>query len=237
MNVKIFQLLTLMCLASPVAAQRNIYQQYLYWIRYQIQLDFNSKLYWTNEVDNRRFINPDVQNQLIFHSRLHYKPGAWDVAGGVTLSHAYAARPETGYKNVITELRPVAELTHESKWQRSLLQNRVRIDNRFFETDEQESILYTSRYIARFRYRFQARIPLTKPEGPQINLRLAEEIMFNSAENFFDQNRIYATVDFGMSQKVSIETGYIYIYQQRFDTSDFFARHVFRFSILHRLAV
>src|SRR5688572_27682250 len=94
-------------ISTCALAQRHVYVQSLYWIRYQAQLNFSQKLYMTNEIDNRRFFNPDVQNQLIFHSRLHFKKARWDFAGGLTLSNAYAQRPENGYKNVTSEIRPV----------------------------------------------------------------------------------------------------------------------------------
>ncbi|MDH4297706.1 MAG: hypothetical protein OEV74_15615, partial [Cyclobacteriaceae bacterium] len=56
-------------------SQRTVTPQYLYWIHYQNQLVLSPKYYWVNEIENRRFFNPDVENQLIAHSHFHYKPG------------------------------------------------------------------------------------------------------------------------------------------------------------------
>jgi hypothetical protein len=207
------------------------------WIRYQNQLNFTPRIFWNNEIDNRRFINPDVQTQLIFHSRLHYKTGRWDYAGGLTLSWAYASRPENPVQHPVTEVRPVVEASYEIPFKKWFLQHRIRLDHRFIEEDKMETVFDDANYIMRFRYRLQARIPLhIDSKGiPLISLRLADEVMFNHRENIFDQNRIYATGEFVFNKKWSIEAGYIHIYQQRYTTDDFLQRHVLRISVLHKL--
>jgi hypothetical protein len=128
------------------------------------------------------------------------------------------------------------EATHEAGQKKITLQNRLRIDNRFFEVNENESIWSESRYVTRLRYRVQIRLLLNEHKGKNpINLRVANEIMVNTKENVFDQFRLYVTGDFYVNRNFSLETGYIYIYQQRFASQDVFSRHVFRFSVLHRI--
>lgn len=228
----------LLLTGSSFAYGQNTFSQTLYWLRYQNQLFFNKDFYWTNEADNRRFIGPDVQSQLILHSRLHKREGAWDFAAGATASFAYAQRPEIGYQHSVTELRPVGEVSHEVKLKRLSLLNRVRIDNRFFEVDESTSIIEESRYVLRIRHRLQARMDLLNGDGKLIgNIRLAEELMVNSRQNLFDQFRLYATTDWIISKNLSVETGYIYVYQQRFAAQEFFERHVLRFSLLHKISL
>ncbi len=192
---------------------------------------------WNNEIDNRRFFDPDVENQLIIHSRLHYKWGKWDAAGGMTFSWIFAQRPEQGYDHTTAEVRPVVEISHEQAMGRVFFQNRVRIDNRFVQENPEESVWEESLFVVRFRYRAQVRIPLKKnaQEISIATLRVADEIMFNSKENTFDQNRINVTFDFYINKHLTFEPGYVYIYQQRFGTEDFFSRHVIRFSFLHKI--
>jgi hypothetical protein len=182
-------------------------------------------------------MNPDVQNQLIVHSRLHYKISRWDFATGLTYSIAYAAIPEVGYKYPMGELRPVVEASYEIPVGKSFVAQRIRVDNRIFQEIPEVSLFEESFYVMRLRYRIQARIPLKSNESnvPTISLRLADEIMVNTKENFYDQNRIYATGEFYLNPKFSLEAGYIYIHQQRYGLEEFFSRHVLRFSILHRV--
>ena len=237
MRHKFILCVVLVTIQSTAIAQRQIHHQSLYWLRYQIQIQFSPSVYWTNEADNRRFFGPDVENQLIFHSRLHYLKGPWDFGGGLTLSYAFAQIPENGYQHVTTEIRPVAEGTHDLKFNNISFQNRLRIDNRFFEVSEGESIFENSRYVLRLRYRIQAKAPIKRADGRiVVTLRIADEVMVNTAENFFDQNRIYVTGDIYVNKNFSVEMGYIYIYQQRFGTAaEYFSRNVLRLSLLHKI--
>jgi len=218
------------------AHAQESFDQYLYWLRYQNQLIFNSNWYLNTDFDNRRFFDPDVENQFIIHTRIHYKKGPWDFGGGLTFSWAYAARPENGYKNPVMEFRPVVEANHEIPFKKFSIHNRLRIDNRFFEIPG-ESLLDSSYYVMRFRYRLMFRMPLKFNEDkvPVITFRVADEIMLNTKENTFDQNRVNITSEFYVTRNFTLELGYIYIYQQRYGTDDFFNRNVLRFSVIHRV--
>jgi hypothetical protein len=229
--------LLLIGIAFTAQSQRIVHQQSLYWIRYQNQLAFSPSLYLNAEFDNRRFFNPDVQNQFITHFRLHYKKKNWDFASGVTLSWAYAQMPELGYDQAVNELRGVNEVTHEFSWGKFSLQNRLRLDHRVFQEDIDKSVFEESYYVLRFRYRPLLKIPLyvNEQDISVINLRVSDEIMFNHTKNTFDQNRIYVNTDFYLSKKLSLDLGYIYIYQQRFGRNEFFERHVVRFTVLHKI--
>jgi hypothetical protein len=238
MRRKIISSALVLFFTSYVTAQTSprTYHQALYWIRYQNQLVFSPQLSWNNEVDNRRFFNIDVQNQFITHSRLHYKTGAWEFGGGLTASWIFTQIPENGIKNTILELRPVAEASHEFKIRKIFIQNRFRIDNRYFDIDENTTIWERSRYVMRLRYRTQVKIPLKTIENiPRVILKLAEEIMINTRLNVFDQNRLYMSSEFYINKNFSLETGYIYLYQQRTSTQDFYSRNVFRISFLHKI--
>ncbi|HZB14858.1 MAG TPA: DUF2490 domain-containing protein [Chryseolinea sp.] len=238
--MKKFSLIIFMlCAALTSQAQREVTEQSLYWIRYQNQLLFSPKLYWTNEIDNRRFFSPDVQNQLIIHSRLHYKINRWDFAGGLTFSWIFAQQPELGYDHAVSEFRPVTEVSYELPIGNVFFQSRVRLDHRFFQEDPDKSVFEESSYVLRFRYRAQVRIPLKKDDenNSRITLRIADEIMLNHTSNTFDQNRIYVSVDFYLTKNISLEPQYIYIFQRRFGTDAYFERNVIRFSILHKIGL
>ena len=211
--------------------------QSLYWLRYQNQLIISPSFYWNNEFDNRRFFGPDVESQFIIHSRLHYKTRKWDFATGITSSWAYASFPEVGFEHSLHELRPVVEASFEHPFKKFFLQGRFRNDYRFFQPDTETSVLEKSDFVMRFRFRLQARIPLVvnEEDTPIVSVRLADEIMFNHEENKYDQNRIYVTGEYFINRRLSLETGYLYIHQQRFGRDEFFERHILRFSILHKV--
>ena len=200
-------------------------------------MNFTPKITWNNEIDNRRFLDPDIETQFIFHSRLHYRTGRWDYATGISLSWAYASQAENSVRHAVMEARPVIEASYEIPMRKLFLSQRLRIDNRFIEEDKFNNIFDGSDYIMRLRYRVQTRVPLKRDENgiPLITLRIANEIMVNHRENFFDQNRIYMTSEFIINRHWAFEAGYIYIYQQRFGKDEFFERHVLRLSLTHKL--
>lgn len=215
---------------------QTTHPQHVWWFRYLAQFRFNEKISWINEADNRRFLSPDAQLQFIFHSRVLYKHKEWNFASGLTLSWAYARFPTDPVEHATFEFRPVVEASHERSFRNISIQNRLRIDNRFFEADKKESIFDGYSYVARARYRLQFRFDMVqKKDGtPSVAVRIADEVMVNHRQNIFDQNRVYASVEIIPGRALSFEPGYIFIYQQRFGTEEFFMRHVWRLSLLHR---
>ena len=155
------------------------------------------------------------------------------------MSWIFAQKPELGYDHAVNEIRGVAEASYELPLGKMFFQNRIRLDNRFFQEDADKSVFEESFYVLRFRYRAQLRIPLkiNEENNPMITLRIGDEIMFNHTSNTFDQNRIYVSAEFYLTKKLSLEPGYIYIFQQRFGTEEFFERHVARLSLFHRIAL
>jgi hypothetical protein len=237
LHVKPFWWLTLLLtIAFPDCQGQTGEGQFVHWLRYQAQISLSEKIYWNNDIDNRRFIDPDVQSQLIIHSRLHYRKSSWDYGGGLTLSWAFSPDKNAEVKHATMELRPVLEVTHESRLRSMSVNNRLRLDNRFFEKDKFDGITGSYSYVARFRYRIQARIQVATNKAGAVVVKLADEIMVNHKENFFDQNRVYATTEIPLTKQLTVEAGYIYIYQQRFATDSFVQRHVLRFSILHKFS-
>jgi hypothetical protein len=234
--LKKFHLLLVFWAGPLFCCAQTTHQQAVYWLRYQNQLVFSPSFWWNNEFDNRRFFNPDVQNQFIIHSRLHYKVKKWDFATGITSSWAYAAIPQAGFEQPVHELRPVLEASFEQPVRKLHLQGRLRTDYRFFQEDPDESVFSKSLFVMRYRFRAQARIPLIfDEETTKLSVRIADEIMFNDRENTYDQNRVYATFEYFVQKRLSLEAGWLYIHQQRFGREEFFERHVIRFSILHKI--
>lgn len=156
---------------------------------------------------------------------------------GLTLSWIYAQKPENGFNHSTAEIRPFAEVTFDQPLGKISFQNRLRIDNRFIEENQEHSVLEESFFVLRVRYRAQVKIPLkTNSENiTTISMRTAYEIMLNDKKNTFDQSRIYLTGEFYLTKKISLEAGYLYIYQQRFGLDEYFMRNVVRVSVLHRI--
>jgi hypothetical protein len=59
----------------------------------------------------------------------------------------------------------------------------------------------------------------------------------NVVYNTLDQNRIYASLQYGISSSVAVELGYLNSFQQRASGVDYYDRNIIRFSIYHKLKI
>jgi hypothetical protein len=56
-------------------------------------------------------------------------------------------------------------------------------------------------------------------------------------QNTFDQNRVYAAVQVGVSPVVALELGYLNSFQERASGVDYFNRDIIRFSFIHKMKI
>lgn len=234
--------LHLLLLGLELQAQKNVTNQSLYWMRYYNQLTLNKKMVWHNEFDDRRFFENNRQQQFIYHSRLQYKfaPNA-DVAFGFTYSLQSPQDPKSKSDLVVSELRPVQEINYMIPVNdRFSIQQRLRIDERFIHKSAGSNLVDGYNFNFRFRYRLQANYKVSKAEAklPTI-IKAANELMINAGKkiiyNQFDQNRLYVGVEQGLTKKISLELGYMYLYQQRSSGFQFYDRDILRLTIYHKI--
>jgi hypothetical protein len=55
--------------------------------------------------------------------------------------------------------------------------------------------------------------------------------------NVFDQNRAYVALNFEPVKYVSLEAGYMNLFQERSTGKDFYSRHIFRFSVFTKIVL
>jgi len=236
--VKKHLVLGMLLLSSiSLCAQSQILHQNLYWIRYHNQFYFSKRLHWSNEFDNRRFFHPDLENQFIIHTHLRYKVKNTELAAGSSFSWQYTQDPE---KDAVTvpELRPFQEVayTHQlnTRWS---LQHNLRIDERFIRNHTTTELLAGYDFLFRFRYRIQ--VSYVVKENPakntSITIRASESIFLNDRYNTFDQNRLYVGSIFQLNRKISLEGGYLYVYQHRLNNNVYLSRPTVRFTLYHKI--
>jgi hypothetical protein len=158
------------------------------------------------------------------------------MGAGMTFSWVYSQFPDRDYEHAVSEVRPFVEVAHELPLRKAFIQNKLRVDNRFFEVGDDAGVFEDFYYVTRIRYRLQFRFVLKrKEETPVIGMRLADEIMFHTKQNHFDQNRVHASVDFLIMKSLSLEAGYVFLFQQRTGREEYFSRQVIRFTAIHRM--
>lgn len=92
------------------------------------------------------------------------------------------------------EFRPYEESMITNKYKFVKIQQRFRLEERFFKVVDAGIIQPGSSFNFRFRYRLMFNIPMINDSGLKLSLNAGDEILFNAGRdivyNIFDQNRI-----------------------------------------------
>jgi hypothetical protein len=232
-------------LACPLllSAQKNITKQQLIWYSFFNTLQFNEQWSLQTDVQERHYINPTAQHQLVMRTALHRAlPQGWDVSAGMCLFLQDPNDPEAVIRLRVPELRPHLQVAHRKQYKHLTVIHRYRTEARFFHNVSDDKTELADGYDFgnfRFRYQLQLQIPLWKiSEKSSLKLRVNDELMVNAGRNItrnvFDQNRIYAALAMDITPEYGVEIGYMKWFQQRSSGVDFFDRNILRFSFHHR---
>ncbi len=227
---------------SNAQTEKNVDHQSLIWSRYYNQLELNAKWSIHSEFDNRIFLNPIVQNLFVVRvqGRRKFSEQVELGAGFVCFSVA-TQDPEVILGFNVPEYRGQQDVTWKRNWNKIGLNHRFQIEERFFQNFDKEGLTSGTTFFWRFRYRLQGEYTFWKKENQYLKAILYDEIMINAGKNVvyntLDQNRIYASLQYGISSSAAVELGYMNSFQQRATGVDYFDRNIIRFSIYHKLKI
>lgn len=115
------------------------------------------------------------------------------------------------------------------------------MEERFFHNANNVGLLPGTTFFWRFRYRIQGEFTFWEKENQYLKAIVYDELMMNGSENVvkntFDQNRIYAALDYGINKNITLELGYLNSFQQRASGIDYFNRDIIRFTFFHKINV
>lgn len=230
-----FALLFFLCHAAlfKISAQRACYPQGIYWVRYYLRADLNSKtnIHW--EADNRRFFAPTGgQHQFITHLHLHRTLGpGWEAWLGFSYALQSAQRPDAPHPSANAEKRPSQALIWQKDRQKTTFQARLRLEERFFRRMDSPGY----RFAFRARYAFS----VSRPIGKRLSIKTGEEAMTHWGEgirHFFDQNRLWGALEANWNQnRCSVEFQYIWLWQQHSAEDIVYDRDVLRLTMLTKI--
>ncbi|QCR22569.1 DUF2490 domain-containing protein [Pontibacter sp. SGAir0037] len=226
--------------SSLVQAQKNVVRQDLFWVRYQNQLSLNPKWLLQSEIDNRMFVFPVKEHHLVMRSQIRYTISPLLTAGGgITYALQHPQDPQAEIDLVIPELRGQQDITLKQTFGKLIMNHRYMVEQRFIRKVEDNKLADGYNFNYRLRYRLQGEIPVLKSESHELRLVVHDEVMLNAGksvtQNVFDQNRIYAGLQYGITPALAVELGYMNWYQQRASGKDFFNRDITRLSIFHKI--
>ncbi|TDE29773.1 DUF2490 domain-containing protein [Flavobacterium ranwuense] len=232
----------LVCFISRAQTEKNIDHQSILWTRYYNQLLLNEKWSLHTEFDNRLFLKPVKENLYVIRVQGRYKINE-HLETGIGFTHFSVAtqEPEVSYTFKTPEYRGQQDITWKQNVGKVTLNQRFQAEERFIHNANKVSLLPGTTFSWRFRYRLQADCTFWKKENQYLKTILSDEIMFNAGKtiikNTFDQNRIYAAIQYGITKNIAFELGYLNSFQRRANGIDYFNRDIIRFSIFHKIKV
>ena len=230
---------------TAVWAQKQITYQKLVWLRYNQNLSLSEKWEMVNEVEDRRFVFPGKQHQLVFRSTLlHNAPHNLQPGIGFTYFRQSPQDPRSTSNLVVPELRPHQEINFRNKFgDRWSLRQRFKLEERFFRKVSEGELAKGYNFAFRFRLKIDLYYALIKDkeEKDRVLLTVSDEVMVNAGKqilyNVFDQNRVYGGIRWNTGDKTAIEGGYLWWYQQRLDGKSFYHRDILRFTFYHKISL
>ncbi|MQP24616.1 DUF2490 domain-containing protein [Flavobacterium sp. LMO8] len=220
--------------------QKKIQHQKLIWYGYYntLQLSPNWKLH--SEIQERHFINPVAQHQLVFRANIERRlVNNWSTLIGMTLFLQSPQNPNSKSNLMVPELRPSVGFVNFESFGLLKMNHKYQLEVRFFHNQVNGEL--TSGYaFSNFRFRYQLGFdyPLLRvDESDKIILKIKDEVMLNIGnqivKNTFDQNRIYLGLNYVVTPNLAFEVGYMNWFQQQKSGTDYYDRNIIRFSIFH----
>jgi hypothetical protein len=240
--LKIFFSLFLFSVGVKAQTEKNVDKQSLLWTRYYNQLELNNKWSVHTEIDNRIFTNPVTQNSFVSRIQLRGKvTEKIELGAGLAYFSVATQDPEVNTGFHIPEYRLQQDATVKQALGKVNLTHRYMLEERFVHNASKLMLEGGTTFYLRFRYRVQADFTFWKKEKHYLKGIVYDEIMINGGnkiiKNTFDQNRVYAAVQVGVSPAVALELGYLNSFQERANGVDYFNRDIIRFSFIHKMKI
>jgi hypothetical protein len=240
--MKIFRIFCLLLVGFTSRAQteKNVDHQSLLWTRYYNQLTLNNKWSLHTEFDNRVFLKPTEENLYVLRLQGRYKINPeFEVGGGFAYFSVATQNPDVTYDFNVPEYRTQQDITWKHAIESVTLNQRFQIEERFIHNANKEGLLPGTTFYWRFRYRLQGEYSFWEKENQYLKAIVYDELMINGGKNVvkntFDQNRIYAALQYGVNKNIALELGYLNSFQQRASGVDYFDRDIIRFTFYHKI--
>jgi len=224
---------------------KQITKQELVWLRYTAQFRFNENWQLRTELEERAYLDPWRQHQILFRNQVERKlHNGWSAALGFTWFEQtlpHDPKEIDSYKRL--ELRPQQGLLFKQNFSTRLhLTHRYWFEERFFQRLENRSPSGGYEFgRLRFRYLLQCSfdiIPMESLKG-KMTLNVFDEIMLNVGgkivHNTFDQNRIGMALRYGLTDSFALEGSYFNWFQQRSSGTEYFNRNIWRLTLVHQI--
>lgn len=236
----IFSLFFVSCIFANAQTTKNVEKQSIFWTRYVVQLELNPKWNLVAEIDERFFLKNGQQNVLVSRVQGRYKANeSIELGGGFAYFSVTTSDSNVNPGFKLPEYRTQQDVTVKQTSGKFTFNQRYQFEQRFMDKKNNAGVFLKNEFYLRYRFRIQADYKIWETEKRFLKAILSDEIMLNGGPNVtyntFDQNRIYAALQFGFNKNISAELGYLNSYQQRSSGLDYYDRDIIRLSFFHKL--
>lgn len=218
-------------ISPALKAQHTTVHTQMFWLNYNNYITLNNRWSINNDVQVRTREWTTHWSQFAIRSGVSYKfnPRLAVAAGFTWFGNVRYFDDEPVVAN---EWRPWEEVSYQLNSRKNIFIQRLRLEQRFLQqvVNGQKTNDYEKRQ--RLRYRAEFGIPLP---NKKFEIHFGDEVMANInyiADNrFFDQNRIFAFINFKLSAHTFLQYQYIKIHQWQPARNTMENQDVFRFSI------
>lgn len=212
-------------------AQHKTEHTNMLWTGYYNTVRFNKNWSLVSDAQLRTKDWTEKWSQLLIRSGLNY---AFNdhiaVTGGLAFfKNAQYVEKQLFLKN---EWRPWQEISYQVKLNKINLTQRIRTEQRFLQQLVNTNLTKRYEYIFRCRYRFDLQIPL---QENNLKLLIGNEVLVNpryiNTTRFFDQDRIFAALNYKVTDHTVLQLQYLKIFQWHSNTSVLDDANVFRVNI------
>jgi hypothetical protein len=186
------------------------------WLQYFLNVRLNEKLSVNADAGYRRtdgFVNVPLQWLARVGASYHFN----DVCN-VSVGYAYFSLHSITPKNSFdrSEHRPWVRFNYLQRFGRFQIQHRARLEMRNIQDSDQQGVLdnYNSYFRAGYQLNCQYVLTGDKIEKNAVFLIAYDELFVNfgsDAPSYYDQNRLYFGIGYGVSANTNLTLGYQYI--------------------------
>ena len=224
------------------ALQKTIIKQSLSSFAYSTTFELSPKWNLNTEFQERIFLDPVRQSQLFARSQVNFSP-LKDLSLGTGFAYYLNSPgdPEFASSFKVPEIRLNHDLGYKHQFKNLIVGHRYRMEERFIKKRLNDALIEGYRFVERLSYTVSLECNLLKSKSKDHNLslKLSDGIFINSNSgiiyNTFDQNRFYAALNYQLIKNMSVELGYINLFQQRISGDEYLNRNIASLAINHRI--
>ena len=209
------------------------------WLGYYNAIKFNAKWSLNSDIQFRTKNELKNNSQALLRTGIAFKINdKLEVTLGVAHFRYFMTDEKTR-----GEWRPWQELKISDQLGKLKLTHRFRVEQRFNELVKDNEPANEYQFNWRFRYRFDLRFPIIKEQenGHKLFALFGNEVMINAGNeityNYFDQNRLYAGLNYEINNKLNLQLQYMHVWQQQSNGFTLLDLNVLRFNIYHTISL